>query len=209
MRALVVVPAMLVALLGCDKTDATPASGGKVTTQHKVAGIEPDAWRCDTIAGLDALAKVLGGPVHATDTGTAPAHGLPRACTYIVDVNPQEQWTFDLYCRDDYKQRADELFDQYRKDSEDLTARYEAAAKAGGLKNDAGIVSIAPERAADVAIGAKGLDHHGRGLIFIDDDAPCYVRVIGLDPQKRLDLAKMLAANLTYNNAPMTPRPAK
>ena len=52
-----------------------------------------------------------------------------------------------------------------------------------------------------------GLDHHGRGLIFIDDDAPCYVRVIGQDSTKRLELAKLVAKNLTFANAPMTPRP--
>jgi hypothetical protein len=198
----------LLAPAACDNQTAT-ATEPKPAGPHRVAGIEPDLWKCDVVATPDALAHVLGGPVHPLDSPIAPPHGLPRPCNYVVDVAPQEQWTFDVYCRDDYKQRADELFDQYRKDSDDLAARYDAAAKSGGLKNDAGIVAIAVERAADVAIGAKALDHHGRGLIFIDDDAPCYVRVVGLDPQKRLDLAKLLAANLTYANAPMTPRPAK
>ena len=67
----------------------------------------------------------------------------------------------------------------------------------------------APEIAAEVAVGAKGLDHHGQGLIFIDDDAPCYVRVVGPDAARRLELAKLIAKNLTFANAPMTPRPFK
>jgi hypothetical protein len=57
-----------------------------------------------------------------------------------------------------------------------------------------------------VAVGAKGLDHHGQGLIFVDDDAPCYVRVLGKDAARRLELARLIAKNLTFANAPMTPR---
>ena len=65
----------------------------------------------------------------------------------------------------------------------------------------------APSGAVDVEVGAKGLDHHGQGLLFIDDDAPCYVRVVGPDAQRRLALARAIAKNLTFANAPMTPRP--
>ena len=147
--------------------------------------------------------------MHPTDSAMIPPKGVPHPCNYVVSTNPPEQWTYDVYCRDDYKQQADVLFGQYRADSADLVNRYHAAADAGLLKNDAGVTYIAPETASDVDVGAKGLDHHGRGLIFIDDDAPCYVRVIGLDPQKRLELAKLVAKNLTFANAPMTPRPAK
>lgn len=47
-----------------------------------------------------------------------------------------------------------------------------------------------PEPAAEVAIGAKGLDY-GQGLIFIDDDAPCYVHVTGKDaPPKPMPLPR-------------------
>ena len=63
--------------------------------------------------------------------------------------------------------------------------------------------------ATEVQVGAKGLDHHGQGLIFVDDDAPCYVRVVGPDAGRRLELAKLIAKNLTFENAPMTPRPSR
>jgi hypothetical protein len=198
----------VLASFSCGK-DAPPPTATKMTTTARVAGIEPDVWKCETVATPDALAALLGGPVHALDSAIAPPRGVPHPCNYVVDTAPQQSWTFDVYCRDDYKQQADALFAQYRADSDDLTTRFDSAAKAGALKNDAGVTYIAPERAADVAVGAKGLDHHGRGLIFIDDDAPCFVRVVGIDAGKRLDLAKLLAKNLTYANAPMTPRPAK
>ena len=50
-----------------------------------------------------------------------------------------------------------------------------------------------------------------QGLIFIDDDTPCYVRVVGPSAAQRLALAKLISANLTLERAPMTPRgvPAK
>jgi hypothetical protein len=198
----------VLALSSCSK-DPPPPAEAKVTTTAKVAGIEPDVWKCDVVATTDTLAAMLGGAVHALDSAIAPPHGVPHPCNYVVDTTPQQSWTFDVYCRDDYKQQADALFAQYRADSDDLTTRFDAAAKAGALKNDAGVTYLPPERAADVAVGAKGLDHHGRGLIFIDDDAPCFVRVVGLDPGKRLDLARLIATTLTYANAPMTPRPAK
>ena len=69
--------------------------------------------------------------------------------------------------------------------------------------------SRAGGRRREVEVGAKGLDHHGQGLIFIDDDAPCYVRVIGPDAANRLALAQLIAKNLTFANAPMSPRPIK
>jgi hypothetical protein len=67
----------------------------------------------------------------------------------------------------------------------------------------------APEEATVVQVGARGLDHHGQGLLFLDDDAPCYVRIVGPDSVRRLSLAQLIAKNLTFANAPMTPRPFK
>jgi hypothetical protein len=134
--------------------------------------------------------------------------GVPHPCNYEVQAQATEYWTYDIDCRDDYKARADALFAQYTSDSADRVQQYNQLADAGAVKpNDAGIVSHAPEGAAEVSVGAKGLDHHGQGLIFIDDDAPCYVRVVGPDSMRRLDLARLVAKNLTFANAPMTPRP--
>jgi hypothetical protein len=194
-------------LVACDQ-DSPPASQPKpAEAPRRLAGIYPEDWKCSFVTSDDALAGVLGGPVHAIDTPVIMPRGVPHPCTYIVDTTPQEQWTYDVYCRDDYKTQADALFAQYKADSADAVQRFHAAADAGQLKNDAGIVYTSPDVAAEVAIGAKGLDHHGRGLIFVDDDAPCYVRVIGIDPQKRIDLSRLVAKNLTFANAPMTPRP--
>jgi hypothetical protein len=138
----------------------------------------------------------------------SPPRGVPHPCNYEVQAQTTELWTYDIDCRDHMKQRADALFEQYANDSAALVQHYNALSDAGAIKpTDAGIVSHAPEGAAEVAVGAKGLDHHGQGLIFIDDDAPCYVRVIGPEFERRVELAKLVAKNLTFANAPMTPRP--
>jgi hypothetical protein len=110
------------------------------------------------------------------------------------------------------KQRADALFAQYRETSREAAAHYaqlDAGVAAAGRPGDAGVTAHPPEPAVEVAVGAKGLDHHGEGLIFIDDDAPCYVRVTGKDAARRLALARLIAKNLTLDNAPMVPRPRR
>ena len=180
-------------------------------TRIKMSGVYPEQFKCDSIVSTDALARVLGGtPKHLEQMMPVP-RGVPQPCNYQL-VDKDESWTFDIDCRDDYKKRADGLFEQYSSDSAKIVEQYNATSDAGvkpappapGV--DAGAPSHAPSGAQVVDVGAKGLDHHGQGLLFIDDDAPCYVRVVGPDAARRLDLAKLVAKNLTFDNAPMKPR---
>jgi hypothetical protein len=189
---------------GCKRDDATsaapPAPAGR-----KLAGVYPEQWTCESVASLEALGQLLGGTVKPIDSPISVPRGLPHPCNYELQVREPEYWTFDVDCRDGMKQRADALFAQYRETASEAVARYGQLDAGVGRPGDAG-VARAPEPAVPVAVGAKGLDHHGRGLVFIDDDAPCYVRVTGKDAARRLELAKLIARNLTFSNAPMTPR---
>jgi hypothetical protein len=216
MRA--VVP--LLVLAGCTKdgaSDPSPKPHEQPPHGSKLAGVYPDEWKCESIATMDALGQVLGGTARRIESATPTPRGLPHPCNYEIDASgTSEFWTFDVDCRDGMKQRADALFEQYKATSAEMVAQYNAATADAGVKAahpapgsagvDAGAPVHPPELAVDVPVGAKGLDHHGQGLIFIDDDAPCYVRVVGPDAARRLDLAKMLAKNLTFANAPMKPR---
>jgi hypothetical protein len=190
----------------------------------KLAGIYPENFRCDSIANEEALTAVLAGPVRTLDSPSSIPRGVPHPCTYEVQRQPYpEYWTFDFDCRDGYKQRADALFEQYTRTSAELVEAYNGASDAAPIPDpepkkkepkkdmDAGIDAPqrAPEQASPVTVGAKGLDHHGQGLLFIDDDAPCYVRVVGPDKDRRFALAQLVATKLTFANAPMTPRPFK
>lgn len=206
---------------------AACGNDGSATTQPKsteqptkLAGVYPDKFVCDSIATPAVLGSVLGGTVKQIDSPSSVPRGVPHPCTYEVTAQQPEYWTFDFDCRDGMKQRADALFAQYTRTSAELVDQYNASLDAGpqpGTKRDvprdkdAGIDAPqrAPEAAAEVMVGLKGLDHHGQGLIFIDDDAPCYVRVVGPDSARRLELAKTIAKNLTFANAPMNPRPFK
>ena len=198
---------------------AACSDGGSAASEHEktkegsarpLAGVYPDKFKCESILSLDAVGQLLGGSARPLDGAMAPPRGIASPCNYQLTLagNVAEYWTFDFDCRDGMKRRADALFAQYTLGSSTMVDQYNALADAGGIKpTDAGIAIRAPERAVEVDVGAKGLDHHGQGLIFIDDDAPCYVRVVGPDAQRRLLLAKAIAKNLTFANAPMTPRP--
>jgi hypothetical protein len=174
----------------------------------KLAGVYPDKFQYESILSVAELGELLGGTAHVLDSASAVPRGIAHPCTYEVTVqNAAQYWTYDFDCRDGAKQRADKLFEQYTTGSTDMISQYDALADAGAVKaTDAGTSISRPEPAIEVDVGAKGLDHHGQGLLFIDDDAPCYVRVIGPDPTNRITLARAIAKHLTFANAPMTPR---
>jgi hypothetical protein len=203
----------LVSLLGlvaaCSKGDSATPPEKTAEQTRKLAGVYAENFKCDSVTSLEALGQTLGGKVSVIDSPMSTPRGVPHPCNYAVQAETgAEYWTYDIDCRDGMKQRADALFAQYRDDSSAMVHQYNTLADAGAIKpTDAGTVIHAPGDAVEVAVGAKGLDHHGQGLIFIDDDAPCYVRVVGPDSARRLELAKLVAKNLTFVNAPMTPRP--
>src|SRR5438552_14983981 len=103
---------LLFALASC-KGDGDGGPEQKNTEpQRKLAGVYPERFRCDSIATDEALAAILGGTVKATEAQFHPPRGLPKPCNYSVEPSG-DAWMFDFDCRDDYKQRADALFEQY------------------------------------------------------------------------------------------------
>lgn len=201
----------LLLLVACSSEGSTGKPDEKKTQEpeRKLAGVFPDRWECKSVTKPEDIAQLVGG-IKATlmVSAISPPRGVPQPCAYEVVTQTEIQpWTYDIDCRDGMKQRADALFAQYKKTSAELVEAYNAAADAGIKPTDAGVAVRPPEDAVEVTVGAKALDHHGRGLLFIDDDAPCYVRVIGPDAPHRLALAQFVAKNLTFANAPMTPRP--
>jgi len=173
---------------------------------------------CDSITTIEALTPVLGGTIRQLENPSAVPRGVAHPCVYEVFSGQQTDagvpitsvWTYDFDCRDNYKKTADALFEEYKKINADMITEFDKQADAGMMKpNDAGIEYHRPGDSKEVPVGAKGLDHRGQGILFIDDDAPCYVRVVGPDADKRLALAQLVAKNLTFQNAPMTPRALK
>jgi hypothetical protein len=202
---------VVLALVACKPDAADPPKPRADDTPARLAGVWPDRFQCDSIATTDAIGQVLGGPTRAVDNPVSTQRGVAHTCNYgVVHDGAAESWMFDFDCRDGMKRTADGLFEQYRQRAADQLAEYNRRSDAGPMKpDDAGIVFERPGEAVDVQVGSKGVDDGGRGLVFIDDDAPCYARVIGGDAARRLELAKLIAKNLTFANAPMTPRAAQ
>ncbi len=191
-----------------------------VEEERTMVGISPADFRCEVLATAEQVTELLGAPARPVDSATPSPNGVASPCNFLVSAAEQEAWTFDLDCRDGMMARADALFEQYERTSAELVglaattaAEPGSSAPKTGSGSGAGSGEAAkprrkPELAREVDVGARGLDHHGQGLLFIDDDAPCYVRVIGPDADKRLALARHLATALTLRTAPMSPRPA-
>jgi hypothetical protein len=198
-------------------TAACSSEGGASKQQEKgtepgrkLAGVFPDRFQCDSLLKNEQIAEVLGAvKANKLENAISPPKGVPQPCNYeVIMQSTMEYWTYDIDCRDHMKERADALFAQYKKTSAELVAQYDHMSDAGLVKpTDAGLIIKRPDDAVEVQVGAKGLDHHGQGLLFIDDDAPCYVRVIGPEAARRLLLAQAVAKSLTFANAPMDPRP--
>ena len=202
---------LLTLVAACDTGAASSKqTEKKIEPERKLAGVFPDRFQCDTITKPAEIAQIVGGvKANKLESAISPPKGVPQPCNYeVVQQSTLEYWTYDIDCRDHMKERADKLFEQYQRTSAELVSQYDRMSDAGLVKpTDAGIVIKRPDDAVEVQVGAKALDHHGQGLLFIDDDAPCYVRVIGPDAPRRLALATAVAKNLTFANAPMDPRP--
>lgn len=199
--AAVLVPACGEAKKPAASTDDPPAA--PVT----LVGVDPDRWTCELVATPEDVAAAVGGRVREVEGAISPPRGTPRPCNYLLDAATPEAWTFDLDCRPGAMRTADTLWAQYTTQNEALVAAY-GDAGSEELTNDAGVTSVAPTPATAVAVGARGLDHNGQAVLFVDDDTPCYGRVVGPDPARRLALAQLVAKNLRPATAPMDPRPA-
>ena len=194
-------------LVACSKSRGeSPPADQTAPAPQKRAGVDPEKFQCASIAPEAELATVLGGAIRVMETNDSPARNVARPCNYLVTRDAAaspEPWFFDVDCRPGYQERAEEMFKEYAKDASDQVAAYQAQVGSGKTPtDDAGVAFKAPEGSTAVAVGKKALDHHGQGLLFVDDDAPCYVRVVGPDAARRLALAQMVARHLTPETAP-------
>ena len=209
-RACALATLALAAASGCaekKKADGEPEGAG--AGDIKLWGIDPTDWTCDQIATPATMSEVLGGPTRAVDSPMGTAAGTPKPCTFVFEGGPSpEAWSFDLDCRPRALETAEKLFADYAAQNLAYIEAFDAQTGGKVVKTDAGVElkSVAPP--VDVAVGKKGLDHHGMQVLFIDDDAPCYVRVSGPDAARRLAVAELVARKLTAQNAPMRPYPA-
>lgn len=190
-------------LVAC-RQESAPAPRQDPEAPVVLVGVDPRDFRCDALLSLDQAGELLGGRARQLESAAPTPIGVPSPCAYLIEPQAEGSaagWTFDVDCRDGMDARAEALFAQYERTSAEVAAQ--TAADGSGQRAAASEVT-----AREVQIGARALDHHGQGLLFVDDDAPCYVRVVGPTAAGRLALATHLARVLTPATAPMTRRPA-
>ena len=217
----------LLVLWGCaqenpydPKHEAAKKAASMPKQPPKVVGIDPDKFDCTKFVSLEEIAKIAGGGEIVVDaTGIATKAGTPAPCTYI---KPHK------YTEAEIKQmeREEEARAKKAMSGRDTTIAEEVAAWGKNLDKVYGIsfdcrnpaqqehlswmaqLKAKPEsKARDVEVGKGGaIDHSGSHLIFLDDDTPCAVVVMGPDEPSRLALAQLVQGRLVLENAPMTPR---
>jgi hypothetical protein len=185
--------------------DTTAAPPAKEAPEEMVQlGVLPHQLDCDTLAPPAELSALLGGPIERVDSEFEPPRGVPKPCQYavLIDAPPPAEpppgadgdevpdgplvqaFSFDLDCRAEALEKADRLMAQY--------------AARRSLNPDG---TPGPEP-TPVPVGRKAMDHNGSAILFVDDDTPCYVRVNGPDPERRLALAQLVERRLTERTAP-------
>lgn len=162
--------------LGCEKVSTEEASviADEQPAEPGILGVAADSFQCDSVAPIERIASIVGAGVEPQDAPFDPPAGVPRPCSYTTGGAEPVVYSFDLDCRPD-------ALDVGAK----LMARYASA----------------PE-ATPVRIGRSGLDHSRASLLFIDDDAPCYGRVLGPEAEVRLAIGELVSERLTEVNAP-------
>jgi hypothetical protein len=210
MRRVVPLLLCLASAPGCDNKGTVVASesAGTVGDQVKLVGVDLDQWTCDLIATPAAISQLLGIPARGVDSTLGSAPGTPKPCNFVAEGAAPEAWSFDFDCRDNALATAEKLFAEYTARNYELIAQFDASSGGKVVKDDAGVEQHAVAAPFEVQVGKKALDHHGQAILFIDDDTPCYARVAGPDPERRLLVAKLVAQKLTPTTAPMRPRPA-
>jgi hypothetical protein len=196
------VAALLLAACG----EAKPKAKADEATEPtgRLIGVDPERWGCELVLTQAQVGEVLGGPVRQVDSTLGVPVGVAKPCNYVLNLpTAVETWTVDFDCRTNAIATADTMIQQYAAQNAQLLAAV-ADASVEELTDDAGVVH-APSAATQVEVGKRALDS-GQAIVFVDDDAPCYGRVAGPDPARRLTLARLAAAKLSPATAPMTPR---
>lgn len=184
-RCLAALIALAVGACSGEKEEASDPGAGESsssTSGVEVVGVHPDDFECGSIAPKEDVSAIVGGEVTLAPSKFDPPRGVARPCNYerpryAGDAGGTlRRWSIDYDCRDSAVGDAERLMAQYASE----------------------------EEAEAIRIGQSGIDRKP-ALLFIDDDTPCYVRIVGPSREVRKELARLVASELTEKTAPMTP----
>lgn len=167
-------------LMGCKEEDSgegTKKLGvDEPSPEGYLVGIRPEDFVCESLFTIEQATEIFGGRVEQVESPHTPPVGVPGSCNFVSYAEGREplRWSFDLDCREGAHDDAGQLMVRY-----------------------ADAPSATPMR-----IGLSALDHNDSALLFIDDDTPCYGRVLGPDQGIRTRVAKAIVPVLTPRSAP-------
>lgn len=168
---------LLAAACGNAKTDTpAPLVVDEQPDETYLVGVRAEDFDCESVLSTAQSVAIFGGRVVPMASPFSPPSGVPKSCNYTSHDAGREpiQWSFDLDCRDGALSDASKLLVSYADTPDAMPMR----------------------------IGQSGLDHHDSSLLFIDDDTPCYGRVLGPDRDRRKQLGLVLVEALTPRSAP-------
>jgi len=141
---------------------------------YDFVGVNAKDFVCDSVAPRKDVEAALGTTVEPADPHFTPPAGVPAPCNYLGPAPELLGWSFDLDCRKSAPEAGAQLMVTYASQPESTPVR----------------------------VGKSGIDHRDSVLLFIDDDAPCYGRVLGPGADRRLALARLVSDGLQVHNAP-------
>lgn len=168
------------ALAACERVGAPGPIGAILVEDEEpppseARGVSPFDFQCASVAPLDDVAGAIGVAV-LEDRPSVPTieSGAPT-CRYIAaDPSGPAAWGFDIDCRPGALDAGEQ-------------AMVDLAVGPGAIP---------------LRVGRSGVDDDVGVLLFIDDDAPCAVRVFGPRAAGRVALARLIAARLAPRTAP-------
>lgn len=155
-------------------TEARVLATDETDPPTAVLGVSALEFRCESIVPDEMASGIIGVEVERRQSQFNPPAGVPDPCHYRSRGVTPVEYSFDIDCRSTALDDGAKLMSHY--------------ATAAG--------------AEPIAIGQSGLDHSNAAILFIDDDTPCYGRILGPDKAIRLKLAQTVAERLTEKRAP-------
>jgi hypothetical protein len=170
--------AVFASLCACERVNSsaeeTVQVGEAGESTHVLVGVNPQDFDCESVAPEGEVKIALGMAVQRTDPHFVPPAGVPAPCDYVGPSPEQLTFSFDLDCRTGARDTGGRLMAEYATDP----------------------------TSQPVMVGRSGIDHRDAVLLFVDDDSPCYGRVMGPGAGRRLALARVVAGRLRESNAP-------
>lgn len=221
----------LVLLGGCSHRDKSAANAPAVLASDEsppgaitMVGVAPSAFRCASMATPKEVGDIVGAKVVLAPSQFEPPQGVAKPCNYAAAADESGANAAVGAAPPERAKHAHGKHGKHGKRAEHGKAAAGAAGAAAGqpaqkmwsvdfdcrktaLKDgEALMVQYAKTNGAvPVRVGKSGLDYENAALLFIDNDSPCYARVLGPGAKNRLAIAKLVAGRLTTATAPMTP----